>query len=137
MPKSAALPAALLLALAAAPGSLARDKGESPFAAADAPPAKPAACHEIRDLIRDAPDPEETARIDFGAVGPLSLVEHDGALAYLGICTEPDVRVLCVTYSTNGMQPGEVVAVTGGYQRADEDLVILDPCLAARPGEGG
>ncbi|WP_276200529.1 hypothetical protein [Chelatococcus sp. XZ-Ab1] len=137
MPASAVLPAALVLALAAAPGSLARDKGESPFAAADAPPAKPAACHEIRGLIRDAPDQEEAARIDFGAVGPLSLVEHDGALAYLGICAEPDVRVLCVTYSTNGMQPGDVVAVTGGYQRVDENLVILDPCLAARPGEGG
>lgn len=137
MSKSAVLPAAIVLALMAAPGSLAADTGGSPFAAADAPPTKPAACHEIRDLIRDAPDPEEAARIDFGAVGALSLVEHDGALAYLGICTEPDVRVLCVTYSTNGMRPGEVVAVTGGYQRAGEDLVILDPCLAARPGEGG
>jgi hypothetical protein len=78
---------------------------DGPFAEAEMPVEKPAQCHEIKDAIRDVPTPGGLDRIDFAAVGPLKLVKFDGVLAYMGICGEPDAKVLCVTYSTNNMKP--------------------------------
>lgn len=108
---------------------------EGPFAEAEMPVDKPAQCHEIKDAIRDVPTPSGLDRIDFAAVGPLSLVKFDGVLAYMGICNEPDAKVLCVTYSTNDMKVGEVVNVAGSYRKVAPNYVILDPCLARRPDE--
>ena len=65
-------------------------------------------------------------RIDFSAVGALSLVHFDGVLAYLGICDEPDTKVLCVTYSTNDLKIGNTVIVTGSYRKMAPNFVILD-----------
>jgi len=106
---------------------------ESPFASAETMPAGRAQCHEIKDLIRNVPTPEGLERIDFAAVGPLSLVQFDGVLAYMGICSEPDAKVLCVTYSTNDMKIGDIVNVTGSYRKMAPNYVVLDPCLAMRP----
>jgi hypothetical protein len=85
------------------------------FAEAEGTIRNPAQCRQIADAIRDVPTPGGLARIDFGAIGPLTLVHFDGTLAYMGICTEPDAKVLCITYSTNDMKVGEVVVVSGSY----------------------
>lgn len=116
-------------------GALGQDKRNgSPFAPAEAIPERSARCHEIKDAIRDVPTPEGLDRIDFSAVGALSLVYFDGVLAYMGICDEPDAKVLCVTYSTNDLKVGETVVVTGSYRKMAPNYVILDPCLTSRPG---
>ena len=111
----------------------AQDGAQSPFAPAEVIPARSAKCHEIRDLVRDVPTPDGLDRIDFAATGPLSLVHFDGALAYLGICDEPDAKVLCVTYSTNEMKVGEIVSMAGSYRKMAPNYIVLDPCLAFRP----
>jgi hypothetical protein len=108
-------------------------QNEGSFAPAEEIPENPARCNEIKDVIRDVPTPSGLDRIDFSAVGALSLVHFDGVLAYMGICEEPDVKVLCVMYSTNDLKPGDTVIVTGSYRKMAENFVILDPCLTSRP----
>jgi hypothetical protein len=71
-------------------------------------------------------------RIDLWVSGPLTFLHSDGALWYLAICSEPGIRVLCVTYSDNGMKPGEKVLVRGGMRMLDQTHIVLDPCLASR-----
>jgi hypothetical protein len=39
---------------------------------------------------------------------------------------------MCITYSTNGMEAGDRVLFAGGYNRAGEKRVVLDPCLDSR-----
>ena len=107
--------------------------GRSPFAEPDMIPGMQARCDEIRRLTQEVPIGAE--RMDFSAVGTLTLVHSDGTLVYLGLCTEPDPKVLCVTYSTNGMKVGDVAIVTGGYRRLGPDFIVLDPCLATRPDD--
>jgi hypothetical protein len=63
-------------------------------------------------------------------VGALTAVRTDGALWYLTMCS--DVRVMCVTYQSNDMKPGDRVVLKGGYARLDPNHVMLDPCLANR-----
>jgi len=117
-------------------GALGQDKTNgSPFAPAEAIPERSARCHEIKDAIRDVPTPEGLDRIDFSAVGALSLVHTDGVLAYMGICSEPDAKVLCITYSTNGLKVGDTVIVAGSYNRVASNYVVLDPCLTQRPDQ--
>jgi hypothetical protein len=98
------------------------------FSEADQPARAPAECSAIRSMSAGMPEPE--SRIDLSVVGTLSLVKTDGALWYLMMCT--DVRVLCVTYQSNGMQPGDRVVFQGGYIRRDANHIQLDPCLAHR-----
>ncbi|KQY50748.1 hypothetical protein ASD46_23395 [Rhizobium sp. Root491] len=71
-------------------------------------------------------------RVDLWATGPLTIVDTDGVLWYLGICSQPSIRVLCVTYSDNEMHLGEVVTVRGGMRIQDGKHIMLDPCLASR-----
>ncbi|SFQ11749.1 hypothetical protein SAMN05216176_101425 [Nitratireductor indicus] len=99
-----------------------------PFRKGEAYADQPATCKTIADWIERAPAYD--GRITMTTQGPLSAVETDGTLAYLVMCEAPGVQVLCVTYSTNGMQPGDVVLFAGGYSRVDETRVMLDPCLA-------
>jgi len=71
--------------------------------------------------------------MDFSVTGPLAFVHIDKALTYLGLCGAPqEPKVLCVTYQLNGMRLGDVVTVTGGYSRPDDDHIVLDPCLASQ-----
>ena len=126
------LTALLMLGSVAASGQESDEK--SPFADPDMQPSYQARCHEVRGLTKD----RETGatRVDFSVTGPLALVHFDGTLAYLGLCgTEPDPKVLCVTYQTNDMKVGDLVTVAGGYSRPNEDYIVLDPCLAQRPDE--
>lgn len=93
-------------------------------------PASPAGCSDLEAALDGLPEPQ--ARIDLSVVGILTLVQTDGALWYLAICSAPGIRVLCVTYDDNGMKLGERVTLRGGYNRQDEHHVVLDPCLASR-----
>ncbi|MCD6069990.1 MAG: hypothetical protein K0S42_506 [Microvirga sp.] len=127
-----ALTALLMLGSVAASGQESDEK--SPFADPDMQPTYQARCHEVRVLTKDRKTGE--TRVDFSVTGPLALVHFDGTLAYLGLCgTEPDPKVLCVTYQTNDMKVGDLVTVAGGYSRPNPDFIVLDPCLAQWPDE--
>ena len=123
---------ALSLLLAASAVSAAQECCDpaGPFRLGEGYADQPATCETLRDWVERAPQLD--ARITMSVRGALSAVESDGALAYLVMCAEPDVRVLCVTYSTNDMQPGDVVLFAGGYSRVGDKQVMLDPCLASR-----
>ena len=43
------------------------------------------------------------------------------------------MRVLCVTYETNGRKVGDRVVVTGSILPRGPDFVQLDPCLHNEP----
>jgi len=102
------------------------------FSEADRPAKTYARCDEIRRMSAGIPEPE--GRIDLSVTGELTFVRTDGALWYLFICA--DVRVLCVTYQSNDMKPGDRVVMQGGYSRRDANHVMLDPCLANRTDAG-
>lgn len=101
-----------------------------PFRPGEAYAEEPATCETIGHWIGRAPGADR--RITLTARGALAAVETDGVLAYLIMCPEPGVQVMCVAYNTNGMKPGEVVTFAGGYSRVGEKQVMLDPCLASR-----
>lgn len=134
VPRGRSFVVALGIAIASTYGALAQDDPRgSPFAGPEEIPARSARCHEIKAAINDVPTPSGLQRIDFSAVGPLTLVHSDGVLAYMGICDEPDAKVLCVTYSTNDLKVGDTVIVAGSYSRMASNYVVLDPCLTRRP----
>lgn len=128
---SSAFPLSLVLLLAAAGQPIAEECCDpaSPFRLGEGYADQPATCESIGGWVERAPQVD--ARITMSVRGALSAVESDGALTYLVMCAEPGVRVLCVTYSTNDMQPGDVVLFAGGYARVGEKQVMLDPCLAS------
>jgi hypothetical protein len=88
-----------------------------------------ATCDSVKAQLPDTVDPD--ARIDMAIVGPVTLIQTDGALWYLAVCSSPGVRVLCVTYNDNGLKIGDRAILRGGYARQDERHVLLDPCLAS------
>lgn len=99
----------------------------SPFVLGEAFPETPATCETVGDWVNRAPQID--ARISFTIVGPVAEVHFDGALAYLIMCEPAGVQVMCVTYSTNDLEPGDTVMLAGGYSRVGEKQVMLDPCL--------
>jgi hypothetical protein len=101
---------------------------DSPFREGEGWAEVPATCETIAHWADRAPQTDD--RITMAMQGRLSEVHTDGALAYLIVCDEPGVQVMCVTYQTNGMAPGDTVLVAGGYGRTGPEQVILDPCLA-------
>lgn len=131
-PLTGAIPLSLALLLAATGQPHAQDCCDpaGPFRPGEGYADQPATCETIGGWVDRAPQVD--ARITMTVRGALSAVESDGALAYLVMCAEPGVRVLCVTYSTNDMRPGDVVLFAGGYARVGEKQVMLDPCLASR-----
>lgn len=123
--------AALLVALAhPAAAQEALLAGRPAFSPAEQPARTPATCETLGPILEGMPEPE--TRVDLAIAGALTLVQSDGALWYLAVCSDPAVRVLCVTYEGNGMKPGERVVLKGGYNRQDDHHVVLDPCLASR-----
>lgn len=90
----------------------------------------PASCETLEHWAARAPKTD--ARISMVIRGKLSGVHWNGMLAYLEMCNPKGLRVVCVTYQTNGMQSGDVVNFAGGYQRNNNEWVMLDPCLASR-----
>ena len=99
------------------------------FSRGDLPARSSARCEDIRRMSAGLPQVE--FRIDLSVTGELTLVKTDGALWYLGMCA--DVKILCVTYQSNEMKPGDLVRMKGGYSRPGTDHILLDPCLASRP----
>ena len=103
---------------------------KGPYKLGEEYPETPATCENIKYWADRAPRTED--RISLGITGKLTAVKFDGALAYLLMCEPPGTQVLCVTYSTNGLEPGDVVLFGGGYRRVGEKQIMLDPCLASR-----
>ena len=64
--------------------------------------------------------------------GTLSGVHTDGTVVYLEMCEAKSLRVVCVTYQTNGMKAGDSVNFGGGLSSINDDWIKLDPCLASR-----
>ncbi len=105
-----------------------------PSAPASAQPAPSfrATCGELRRAIEKL-DWKEGELVTIEVVGTLTLVRHDGALAYLAMCRAPDPHVLCVSYETNGRKVGEIAVLTGSYIPRGPDHIQLDPCLHHLP----
>jgi hypothetical protein len=101
------------------------------FSVAEQPVRMPAECRDVRRMADGIP--ELDYRIDLSVVGSLTAVQTDQVLWYLVLCSAPDIRIMCVTYQSNGMAVGERVIVKGGYRRRDDNHILLDPCLANRP----
>jgi hypothetical protein len=101
------------------------------FSEAEQPLRMPAECRDVRRMAEGMP--ELDYRIDLSVVGKLTAVQTDNVLWYLVLCSAPDIRIMCVTYQSNGMAIGDTVIVKGGYLRRDANHVMLDPCLADRP----
>ena len=126
--------AAICLCLAAPAPSIASDDpfaGRPAFSEAEQPVQTPAECSDVRRMADGLPEPGY--RIDLAVAGSLTAVQTDSVLWYLVMCSSPDIRIMCVTYESNGMAVGDRVIVKGGYRRLDANHVQLDPCLANRP----
>ena len=104
--------------------------GRPGLAEAEREPAAVAKCEDLQASLAGFQEPRR--RIDLWVAGPLTLIHTDGVLWYLVACSSPGTRVMCVTYSDNGMKLGEPVTLRGAYRAIDELHVVLDPCLASR-----
>ena len=102
----------------------------SPFRAGEGHAETAATCQNLRYWAERAPKTSD--RITMLVQGELSAVHWNGVLAYLEMCDPKGLRVVCVTYATNGMRGGDVVTFGGGYASAGKEWVVLDPCLASR-----
>jgi len=91
-----------------------------------------ASCASLRTGLEKL-NPPDSELVTIDVVGKLVNSHFDGAIAYLALCETPDPEVLCITYSTGDLKPGDMVMVSGGYARPDADHVILDPCLPYPP----
>jgi hypothetical protein len=103
---------------------------KSPFREGEGWADKAATCENIAYWADRAPTTD--ARITLAIRGKLAAVSWNGVLAYLVMCDAPGLQVVCVTYQTNGMKAGDVVAFGGGYERRGTKHVVMDPCLASR-----
>lgn len=103
---------------------------KSPFRLGEAIPDVPATCENLSYWAKRAPT--TTDRVSMVVTGRLSGVHTDGVLAYLEMCDAKSLRVVCITYQTNGMRAGDTVTFAGGYVSTNDQWVKLDPCLASR-----
>jgi len=104
--------------------------GRAGLAEPEATPAAFATCDTL-DKTLDGFRPDPTRRVDLWAEGPLTIVQTDGVLWYLAICSEPGIQVMCVAYSNNGMDIGDRAVIRGAMELQDDTHVVLDPCLAS------
>lgn len=102
---------------------------DSPFTLGEAFPETPANCESVKHWADKAPTIDD--RVSFAIIGKLIEIEWDGTLAYLIMCPETDIQVMCVTYSKEGRIVGDSVTFAGGYNRVGERGIMLDPCLAS------
>lgn len=123
---------AALLAATPATSAEAWKAPDSPFMPGEAYAEVPATCETVADWIDKAP--ETDSRVTMSVLGDLVAVEWDGALAYLVMCPESGVQIMCVTYSKDGRNVGDTVLFAGGYNRVGERQIMLDPCLASPEG---
>ncbi|PTM43250.1 hypothetical protein [Bosea sp. 124] len=71
------------------------------------------------------------SRVDTAIAGDATLIQADGALWYVAVCSDPEERVLCVTCSANDLKRGDRVVPRDGYDHQDRRHVLLDPCLTS------
>jgi hypothetical protein len=93
---------------------------QSPFREGEGYAGTPATCANIGNWAGKAPDFEKQ-RISMNVRGRLSGVHADGAVAYLEMCDESALRIVCVTYQTNGMKAGDVVSFGGGIASINKE----------------
>ncbi|MBB3595257.1 hypothetical protein FHX08_005667 [Rhizobium sp. BK529] len=105
--------------------------GRPGLAYPEATPEETANCSDLEKTVSGFNPPVEE-RVDLWASGPITMVETDKVLWYVAICALPGARVLCVTYSENGMKVGDMVTVRGAMRIQDAHHIVLDPCLASR-----
>ena len=118
-PARAALVATVFSVAAGLAGAPARAQPEPSFRST---------CANLRAALATlSPTPEDYITIDI--VGRLEEIHSDGILVYMLMCTPPDPRVLCVTYSTGERKVGDQAILTGTYNDHGPDHVMLDPCL--------
>jgi hypothetical protein len=103
--------------------------GRLGLAEAEREPTGIASCESLQASLAGFQPPER--RVDLWVSAPLTLIQTDGVLWYLIVCSSPRIRVMCVTYSDNGMKVGERVTLRGAYRAIDDRHVVLDPCLAS------
>jgi hypothetical protein len=90
----------------------------------------PASCESIVAQLPDSVPRD--SRVDMAIAGPVTLLQSDGAVWYVAVCSDPGVRVLCVTYGAGDLKLGDRAVLRGGYSRQNARHVMLDPCLASR-----
>ncbi len=86
-----------------------------------------AACADIR---------REIAKLDFRG-DPLIVIQVAGKLreirsgnpVLIALCDAPAPRVICVTYSSEGLVLDQEIVVSGSIARRSAALIVLDPCL--------
>lgn len=93
-------------------------------------PLEIATCETIKQTL-DGFQPQRD-RVDLWISGPLTLVHTDKVLWYLAVCPDTGIRVMCITYSDNGMKTGDHVVLAGALEIQDRKHAVLDPCLASR-----
>jgi hypothetical protein len=128
--QAVAFTTSLASVLVSAPSSGEESVKDSPFSYGEDIPDLVATCEDIRSWAGKAPKTD--ARISLAIKGELSRVQGGDALVYLTMCAEPNPKVICVTYRSNGMSAGDVVTFAGGYRQLDGERIVLDPCLASR-----
>nr|CAD6436332.1 hypothetical protein REQ54_03884 [Rhizobium sp. Q54] len=94
-------------------------------------PEQTAGCHDLQTIVRDFHRPL-WERVDLWVSGPVTILDTDRVLWYVGVCDVPGVRVLCVTYSDNDVKLGDVATLRGAMRIQDPYHIVLDPCLASR-----
>jgi hypothetical protein len=107
---------------------------ESPFREGEGMPETPATCTTAEKWVQR--EPKYDGRITFAIEGALSDVSEDGALAYLLMCEEGPMQVMCVTYHSHGRKSGDRVLMAGGYNNYDGSMIVLDPCMAWSEEQG-
>jgi hypothetical protein len=105
-------------------------EGRPGLAGPEGTPPEIATCDTINQTL-DGFQPQRD-RADLWISGPLTLVHTDKVLWYLAVCPDTGIRVMCVTYSDNGMKTGDHVVLAGALEIQDRKHVVLDPCLASR-----
>lgn len=123
------LGALVLLAPAAMSASDCCDP-ESPFREGEGYAETAATCENIAQWADRAPKTDE--RFSLYIKGKLSAVHWTGVIAYIIMCDENVMEVVCVTYETNDLRAGDVVSFAGGFQRRGERQIFMDPCLTSR-----
>ena len=106
----------------------------SPFVLGEAFPATPASCDSLPGWLDQVP--KFDGRISMAIRGELTASETDGTLAYLFMCPETQIQVVCITYEERAIIPGQQVLLAGGFAGTGDGHVVLDPCLAYDVPEG-
>ncbi|GGE43782.1 hypothetical protein GCM10011360_33810 [Primorskyibacter flagellatus] len=86
----------------------------------------PATCATLPGWIDRVPDYD--GRISMTVTGRIVQSHWDGTLAYAIMCAPDEVQVMCVTYAPADVD-GKEVMFAGGFLRAGERRIMLDPCL--------